>query len=111
MSKDYVWQLDVEYPEAAYYENKWMGRTLNPDWSPPNWEPDDEYVSRFGTEDFVWPAVRRFYLSRSSAVNRANLLEFYGARVRLMRSQPLAFEEREFKHVHRALRLVPGGAA
>ena len=110
--RDYVWQLEVEYPDAAYYEHLYMGRILNPEWSPANWEADGEYVSRFGTEKFVWPSVRRFYLSRSSAVNRANLLEFYGARVRLMRSQRLEFAERPFKHVHRAsLRLVPGGAA
>lgn len=109
--RDYVWQLDVEYPTEAYYEHKYMGHILNPDWSPKGWDPDEEYVSRFGTERFVWPTVRRFYLSRSSAVNRANLLEFYGASVRLMRSQPLAFGERDFKHVHRKLRLVPGGAA
>lgn len=107
----YVWQLDVEYPEEAYYEYKYIGRTLNPNWAPRNWQADEEYISRFGTEQFVWPAVRRFYLSRSSAVDRANLLEFYGAHVRLMRSQPLEFEERGYKHAHPQLRLVPGGAA
>jgi hypothetical protein len=105
--RDYVWQLDVEYPDGAYYENEWMGRILSPTWQPDNWIADDEYVSRFGTEQFIWPSVRRFYLSRSSAVGRANLLEYYGARVRLLRSQPLAFEEREYKHRHRTvLRVV-----
>lgn len=108
---DYVWRLDVKYPEEAYCEHKYMGRILNPRWSPANWAPDSDYISHFGTEQFVWPVVRRFYLSRTSAVNRANLLEFYGARVRLMRSQPLDFSEREYLHVHRPLRVLRGGAA
>lgn len=103
---DYVWALEVTYPEDAYHEHPWAGRQLNPEWTPNGWDPDAEYEARFGTEDFIWPAVRRFYLSRSSAVNRANLLEFYGASVRLLRSQPLEFAERNFKHVHRGLRLV-----
>ena len=100
---DYVWQLEVTYPPEAYYDHPYMGRSLDPNWAPANWEADDAYQYRFGTEKFIWPAVRRFYLSRSSAVDRANLLEYYGARVRLMRSQSLQFEERDFKHVHRAV--------
>jgi hypothetical protein len=111
MTKDYVWQLEVDYPEDAYYEHPYMGRTLDPEWTPKTWSPDEDYEAQFGTDLFVWPAVRRFYLSRSSAVSRANLLEFYGARVRLMRSQALVFEERVFKHAHSTLRLVTGGAA
>ena len=105
--RDYVWKLDVEYPADSYYEHEYLGEVLNPNWSPSNWDPDDEYVSRFGTEQFIWPSVRRYYLSRSCAVDRANLLEFYGAKVRLLRSQPLAFEERDYKHHHRTvLRVV-----
>ena len=101
--RDYVWQLEVTYPEESYYDHPFMGRTLDPSWTPANWMADEEYVERFGTEDFIWPAVRRFYLSRSSAVDRANLLEYYGARVQLMRSQPLEFEARDYKHVHRPM--------
>lgn len=109
--KDYVWQLAVEFPAEAYSDHPIMGRVLNSEWTPPNWDASEEYESRFGTDQFIWPSVRRFYLSRTSAVNRANLLESYGARVRLMRSQPLEFEERDYKHAHRPLRLVAGGAA
>lgn len=100
--KNRIWRLDVEYPEAAYREHVWHGRELNPDWEPDNWEPDDDYVRQFKTEQFVWPAVRKYYLSRSSAVDRANLLEYYGAKVRLLRSLPIEFEERPYKHAHRA---------
>lgn len=95
---EFVWKLEVEYPEG-------------PNYAPPNWEPDDEYIDRFGTDQFWWPTVRRCYLSRSAAVNRANLLESYGARVRLFRSQPLTFEERNFQHTYPPLRSLPGGAA
>lgn len=109
--RDYVWQLDVEYPKDAYYDHPFLGHILDPDWKPKGWEPDGEYESRFGTEQFIWPVVRRFYVTRSVAVNRANLLESFGARVRLMRSQALEFDERPYKHAHPSLRLVEGGAA
>ncbi|MGC5027057.1 hypothetical protein ACLQ3K_20100 [Tsukamurella sp. DT100] len=99
----YVWSLDVTYPEAAYHEHEWRGHELNPEWEPANWDPYADYLVRFGDTRFRWPAVRKYYLSRSSAVNRANLLEFYGAKVRLMRSLPIEFEERDFKHVHRTV--------
>lgn len=103
---NHIWRLDVTYPESAYREHEWRGRELDPNWEPRNWEPDDDYVRLFKTEQFVWPAVRKYYLSRSSAVDRANLLEFYGARVRLLRSLPIEFEERDFKHAHRNLKAV-----
>lgn len=98
---DYVWQLEVTYPDEAYWDHPFMGRTLDTHWSPANWSPTPDYIERFKTEDFFWPKVSRFYLSRTSAVNRANLLESYGARVQLMRSQPLEFEARDYRHAHR----------
>jgi hypothetical protein len=98
MSPTYVWKLDVEYPERAHYRG----------WEPKDWHPTDEYLHQFKTDEFIWPSVQRFYASRSSAVNRANLLESYGAKVRLLRSAPLTFEERPFK---RPLRVIQGGVA
>jgi len=70
---DYIWKLDVEYPESALHPEgvHFYGGSLKSDWAPRGWTPDDEYIIRFGTERFVWPVVRRFYLSRSSAVDRA----------------------------------------
>lgn len=109
---DYVWKLDVEYPEDCCYpedfEDIWRAGHPRPDWTPEGWEPDDEYIERFQTKRFIWPTVRRFYLSRSGAVERALLLEYYGAKVRLFRSRPIEFEERYYR---RPLRLVDGGAA
>lgn len=111
MSNDYVWKLIVEYPREAVHPDDapaWFAGALRADWMPPGWDPHTEYIERFKTERFIWPTVRKFYLSRSAAVDRANLLERFGAKVKLLRSAPLEFEERTFK---RPLRLVTGGAA
>lgn len=110
MSKEKVWKLDVEYPVDAKFPDDvpFFAGHLRSDWSPRGWDPDDEYIERFKTERFVWPAVRKYYLSRSAAVDRALLLEHYGAKVRLLRSMPIEFEERNFK---RPLHLIEGGAA
>lgn len=108
---DYVWKLDVEYPESSHHPEDadiWRAGRPRGDWTPAGWEPDEEYIERFQTKRFIWPTVRRFYLSRSAAVERALLLEHYGAKVRLLRSAPLTFEERSFK---RPLRVIQGGAA
>ncbi|RDI32401.1 hypothetical protein DEU38_103134 [Rhodococcus sp. AG1013] len=109
MSNDYVWKLNVEYPLDALHPDDapWFAGHLRSDWAPPGWDPDGEYIDRFKTERFIWPSVRKFYLSRSAAVDRALLLEHYDAKVRLLRSVPLTFEERPFK---RPLRLIAGGA-
>lgn len=108
----YVWKLDVEYPEDALFpegmEPSWFAGSKRADWTPKGWDPDEEYIERFGTDRFIWPSVRRFYLSRSAAVDRALLLEHYGAKVRLLRSVPIVFEERQFR---RPLRVIQGGAA
>lgn len=108
---EYVWKLDVEYPEDCYYpedSEPWFAGMKRGDWKPAGWEPDDEYIERFQTTRFIWPAVRRLYLSRTAAVERALLLEYYGAKVRLLRSKPIEFEERSFR---RPLRVIQGGAA
>ncbi|KHJ74669.1 hypothetical protein [Rhodococcus sp. Chr-9] len=109
---EYVWKLDVEYPEGALFpedfKHSFYAGRPRADWKPEGWEPDDEYLERFQTTRFIWPSVRRVYLSRTAAVDRALLLEHYGAKVRLLRSKPLEFEERSFR---RPLRVIQGGAA
>lgn len=85
----HIWALSVSYPDGSD----------EPGWAPPGWQPDSDYVTRFHTAEFYWPSVRSAYLSRSSAVRRANLLEKYGAAVRLLRAEP-KFEEREYRHEH-----------
>ncbi len=108
---EYVWKLDVEYPEESLFledAGPWLAGRRCADWTPKGWEPTEEYIERFQTDRFIWPAVRKFYLSRSAAVERALLLERYGAKVRLLRSKPIEFEERQFR---RPLRVIEGGAA
>lgn len=107
---DYVWKLDVEYPEEAKYaseRDRELFGDLDPNWKPEGWDPEHGLL-HYGSEEFIWPRVRKVYQSRTSAVRRAQLLESYGAKVRLLRSAPLTFEEREFI---RPTRLIDGGAA
>lgn len=68
MRKTYVWTLDVEYPEEPI---------LN-DW--------DEAFSG----PFKWPRNRKF-LSEKSAYYRAYLFEHHGAKVTVIRSEPVVF--------------------
>lgn len=108
---DYLYRVVIiEYPKGALIPSSYDSDTLyeDPEWEPEGWEPDDEYLERFQTTRFIWPSVRRVYLSRTAAVDRALLLEHYGAKVRLLRSKPLEFEERSFR---RPLRVIQGGAA
>lgn len=96
--KEYVYSLDVIYPPGAIIPTQrgvgfpvvWQ---FNPDWKPDGWVPDEDYIAQFGTVRFIWPKVRRIYASRSSAVTRADLLEHYGATVRVLRSQRIDWEE------------------
>lgn len=96
--KEFVYALDVVYPPGAIIPTQvdvgfpvvWE---FNRDWKPEGWVPDEEYIERFGTIRFIWPIVRRIYASRTSAVDRANLLESYGATVRVLRSQRIEWEE------------------
>lgn len=100
---EYVWKLDVEYPEGSQDD---MGYFVD-DWQPGGWDPEHGLL-KYGSEEFVWPKVRKIYQSRSAAVERALLLESYGAKVRLLRSEPLELRERYFR---RPLFVIEGGAA
>lgn len=98
----YVWALSVEYPDAAYRQDerdRELFGDLDPNWKPEDWNPDEDYLERYGDDDFRWPKVERIYRSRDAAVRRAQLLERYGAIVKLLRSAPLTFEERTFPGV------------
>ncbi|MGN5238076.1 hypothetical protein [Rhodococcus sp. SJ-3] len=100
---EYVWKLQVEYPEDCLYpedhEPGYLAGNQRSDWKPAGWVADEEWIERYGSEDFFWPKVERIYRSRSAAVRRAQLLERYGAVVKLLRSVPLTFEEKPFPGV------------
>lgn len=93
--REYVWKLDVEYPEGAQDDD---GRFVD-DWEPEGWDPSPQYVEQYRTREFYWPKIERIYRTRDAAVRRAQLLERYGATVHLLRSRPLAWEERAFPGV------------
>jgi hypothetical protein len=78
----YVYRLDVTYPEGSHDD----------DWAPEGWEPEPVMEAETGAwyePPFRWPAVGRLYLSRSAASRRADLLRSYGARVEVVRSEPV----------------------
>ncbi|MCF8609999.1 hypothetical protein L5G28_07470 [Gordonia sp. HY285] len=64
-------------------------------WAPPGWRPEGNYVELVGTREFVWPTTRKVYHSRSTAKNRADLLESYGATAVIERSNPIIWPDTE----------------
>lgn len=67
--KIYVWTLEIVYPPGS----------CEADWSPPDW--DKSYK-------FRWPRNRNF-LSERSAQNFAQVFAECGAKVTVLRSQPV----------------------
>lgn len=54
--------------------------TLRSSWKPEGWENDPRSRDKDGnTGDFWWPSTSRTYASRSAAMERAALIESYGA--------------------------------
>lgn len=79
MRRTFVYRLDVTLPEGA---NAWDFTPEN--WQEPRWngDPDDSTA-------FRWPRYDRLYLSASGAGKRAALLRLYGAKVEIVRSNPV----------------------
>lgn len=77
MTPTFVYRLDVEIPEGSDRYG----------WRPENWEPE---VYDGEEWEFTWPR-RRNYLSQTSADRRAQLLRSWGAKVEVLRSQPVEF--------------------
>lgn len=93
---NYLWRVQiVGMPDDALLSYTTSdGETefyINDEWSPDGWEPDAEYVERMGTHRFVWPTTNKTWKSRSSAVERARLLESFGATVVVQRSGPVVW--------------------
>lgn len=97
----YVYRIEVVYPPGAIQEvqphpeeyPEFVIRRFDPNWAPPGWDPDEQYLRRFGTTRFIWPKVRGIYASRTAAAERAALLERYGAFTMIHRSKPLEWVE------------------
>lgn len=61
-------------------------------WAPEGWEPDAAYLRMHPDGLFRWPSTRHLYRSRSAALDRAHLIEFYGATC-VVESADLRWEE------------------
>lgn len=81
MADRYAYMLDVVYPEGSDAYG-WEPEGWDPEW---NGDPDADL-------DFRWPRVHP-YLSRSGAVARAKMLESYGAKVTIRRSNPITWPD------------------
>jgi hypothetical protein len=87
----YVYRLVVGYPPGSH----------EPGWVPARWEEflkgvysDRRERARVRRRGFRWPRVR-LYLSSAAAYHRAWLLEFFGARVDVQRSNEVLWWEDE----------------
>lgn len=92
MKPFYLYRVVItEYPAGG--EAKYGTFPANPDWKPEGWTADDEWIGRFHTADFFWPSTDHDYKSRSGAKARARLIESYGAKTVIQRSNPITWGE------------------
>lgn len=92
----------VDYPST---ETRVVFRTRNVDYGdgwheetqeyesqvPESWEPSEEYIERFGTNDWIEPATYKWFKSRSSAAERVALLDSVGYTAIVQRSAPIVW--------------------
>src|SRR4051812_5804376 len=90
---DYLFRVSIlTYPEGSvepvYHpgEDDCDQRVPVPGWAPPGWQPDANYVEKLGTSEFVWPSTQKVYRSYSGALKRARLIESFGAKAVIERS-------------------------
>ncbi|MGW5518466.1 hypothetical protein [Nocardia africana] len=89
--KRYLYRVQiVAYPEGSWNDDEY-GSYKNPEWEPEGWDPDDEYIDRFGSSQFFWPKTNRDWKSRSSALKRKRLVESYGATAIIQRSSEIVW--------------------
>ncbi|MCV7157995.1 hypothetical protein H7J55_11020 [Mycolicibacterium brisbanense] len=92
----YLYRVEiVKYPEGAWIFEDVDGEEyswINEDWQPEGWDPDEEWVARYGSK-FFWPSTKREYRSKSSARERAKLIEFFGATAVVVRSSLITWPE------------------
>lgn len=91
----------LEYPEfETYYAFDERTGQESIEWTcPVGWVASEEYVERFKTNKFFEPATDRIYRSRSSARERAELLNSMGYVAIVQRSAPIEWPEHGEKSV------------
>ena len=80
----------TDYPAAM--KERGNDYTTLSTWAPEGWEPDAAYLRTYPDGLFRWPSTRHLYRSRSAALDRAHLIEFYGATC-VVESADLKWEE------------------
>ena len=92
----YLYRVVItKYPEGAldfYEDGGEQYGYVDQDWRPEGWEPDEEWLQRFG-DRFFWPSTKFEYKSQSSARARAKLIESYGATAVVVRSSLITWPE------------------
>ncbi|MFZ4894658.1 hypothetical protein ACL9RL_09425 [Plantibacter sp. Mn2098] len=108
-----IFRLEVTYPAASLREYEERDAEtesietfteLDPNWKPEGWEASADWVERFHTDRFFWPAVKPFYNTRSTANERARLFRKYGATVVVRQSRPIEWEYTEAEVLARRVR-------
>ena len=93
----YLYRVVItKFPEGAlffYTDDGEEFGDIDPEWEPENWNPDEEYISRFGSRKFFWPSTKYEYRSQSSARSRARLIESFGATTEIVRSSLITWPE------------------
>lgn len=108
----------IEQPEWEEYLawDRRMEGELHKTWwhKPVGWEASEEYRERFNTNKFFEPATDRWYKSRSSAAERAALLNSMGYVAIVQRSAPVVWpadgvkkvNDSEFAQVTQAIKVL-----
>lgn len=93
----YLYRVVItRFPEGAlffYTDDGEEFGDIDPEWEPENWNPDEEYISRFGSRKFFWPSTKYEYKSKKSALSRARLIKHYGATAVVVRSSLITWDE------------------
>lgn len=104
----------LDYPEfETYYAFDERTGQESIEWTcPVGWVASEEYVERFRTNKFFEPDTSKIYRSRSSARERAELLNSMGYVAIVQRSAPVEWPERgeksvdDYANVAKALQIV-----
>lgn len=84
----------VEYPEFEEYyawDKRHVEHSGIPWERPVGWEPTPDYTERFQTDKFFEPSTDKWYKSRSSAAERAKLLNSMGYVAIVQKSAPVVW--------------------
>lgn len=82
---------EPEFEEYSAWDERDGFRSESVHERPVGWEPSADYVERYRTNKFFEPSTDRWYKSRSSASERAKLLNAMGYEAIVQRSAPVVW--------------------